>query len=376
MYVPDYPRFRPQWYSLDRPDWPDWLDDERWFPPGDRELFVRGRVGLNAALGQLPPADGDVALLPAYAPFSLVEVFEECGYRVRYYPMEPDLTLPASRVADRITALSPSLVLFAHFFGLVDPAFDELAGRARDAGATIVEDCARAAFARRADGTPLGATGDIAIYSLYKTLPIPNGGLVIAPDLSIPSAAGSTPDGGAALKSAAVDTFRRMSVPPVRMFGLTEPMARSVEEARSADRSLDRLPTTRPGRVSANGLSQVEPERVVAQRRSHYRALRPALSAVDGIEVLSPPAHRHDCPFGVTVRAPTAAVRDRLYRELRLAGLPAEVYRWPAPAPEAAEAGAQAIRRRVLVVPTHQQLSTPARDRIVDVVAAAAAAGE
>jgi len=49
---------------------------------------------------------------------------------------------------------------------------------ADEMGLPLIEDCALALLSR--DGRdPLGATGDVSVFCLYKTLPVPNGGLLL-----------------------------------------------------------------------------------------------------------------------------------------------------------------------------------------------------
>ena len=45
-------------------------------------------------------------------------------------------------------------------------------------GLPLIEDCALSLLSADGD-TPLGTTGDVAIFCLYKTLPVPNGGAMV-----------------------------------------------------------------------------------------------------------------------------------------------------------------------------------------------------
>jgi dTDP-4-amino-4,6-dideoxygalactose transaminase len=64
----------------------------------------------------------------------------------------------------------------------------EIQAICRRYGSILVEDCALAMLSE-CDGRPLGTTGDYSVFCLYKTLPVPNGGLLVqnspgVPDLS------------------------------------------------------------------------------------------------------------------------------------------------------------------------------------------------
>ena len=42
----------------------------------------------------------------------------------------------------------------------------------------LVEDCALSLFSRLADGSPIGTKGDASVFSLPKSLPMPDGGAI------------------------------------------------------------------------------------------------------------------------------------------------------------------------------------------------------
>jgi dTDP-4-amino-4,6-dideoxygalactose transaminase len=54
----------------------------------------------------------------------------------------------------------------------------ELTAVCREHGLILIEDCALSLLSQ-ADGRPLGTYGDYAIFCLYKTLPVPNGGMLV-----------------------------------------------------------------------------------------------------------------------------------------------------------------------------------------------------
>ncbi|WP_336001411.1 DegT/DnrJ/EryC1/StrS family aminotransferase [Halorientalis halophila] len=366
MYVPDRPRFSPTWLASGSPERPAWLTDDRWLPAGERELYARASAGLYATLGRFD--HGGTALLPAYVPQAVVRAVLERGYDVAYYPVSAHLSLPADAVASRIEATEPDLALFVDYLGFRDESFPALAERARAAGAIVVEDCARAAFGRDREGDPLGATGDLAIYSLHKTLPVPNGGLVVARDVTPPSPSGTVPERRDVFTSGLVGLMSRLGLPPTAVKGSSKP-ARSGAEIRDAPTRADDATLVRgPGRATVRGLARCDPDRVQTRRRDAYRSLRRAVADVDGIATLTPPAHDGACPYGVGIRGPDREWRDDFYRRVRRAGLPIEVYQWPPAARGAATAGAQRLRNTACVLPTYRRLPSDGRARLVRIL--------
>ena len=363
MYVPDRPRFRPTWLVSGRSTTPSWLTDERWLPAGNHELYARASAGLYAALGRLDPPSGP-ALLPAYVPRAVVRAFRSREYEIAYYPVTADLTLPAAAVAERIEALEPAAVVFVDYFGFRDEALPALAERARAVGAKVVEDCARGAFSRDPDGVPLGSTGDLAIYSLHKTLPVPNGGLVVARDIDLPAPDGSVPERRDVLTSGVDGALSRLGIPPAALVGCSGPERAAATVSGGPDRSDERFRIRRPGRATIRGLDRCDPARIQSRRLDAYRDLRRLVGRVDGVDLLTPTAHEDACPFGLAISGPGREWRDALYRRLRRAGVPIKVYQWPPLSPAAASDGAQRLRNCACVVPTHRAFPPAARRRL------------
>lgn len=361
MYVPDEPHFRPGWFRFREPSGTTWMADEKWVPPGAMGLYGRARSGLWVIAREKFPA-GATVLLPAYVPRSVVQSFRSGDVAVHYYPVDPDLRLPRGEVQDRIEAVDPDAVVFVHYFGFADPAFDDLVAAARSVGATVIEDCSRGLFSRDTDGTLLGATGEYALFSLHKVLPVPNGGLVVAhdPEESFPAPETARSEYRDAVVAILLSAFEAVGVPPATLNG-SAPDVRSEGDASSSMRDVDMQSSIGdPGWLSRIGFRATDPPSVVAARRRRYAEVREALAALDGVDVLTPGLHDGACPFGVAVRFPDGVeTRDRVYERLHGAGLPSQRLRWrlrPDEQEPDSYPGARMLRRQLLVVPTHHQI--------------------
>jgi perosamine synthetase len=125
----------------------------------------------------LPLPPGSAVLMPEYHSGVEVWAVRAAGLPVHFYPVnrrfEPDL-----EAVRRLARTTDARVLYAiHFAGWPQP-LEDLVAIAREHDLIFFEDCALALFS--ADGDlPLGATGDFACFCLYKTLPVPNGGLLV-----------------------------------------------------------------------------------------------------------------------------------------------------------------------------------------------------
>src|SRR5207245_6549749 len=75
------------------------------------------------------------------------------------------------------TCALPILYLI-HYVGFPGPV-QELSVACRARRLLLIEDCAQALLSNCAE-RPLGSFGDVAIFSIRKTLPVPDGGALVA----------------------------------------------------------------------------------------------------------------------------------------------------------------------------------------------------
>jgi perosamine synthetase len=132
--------------------------------------FARNAVWLTVKMLRL---DGGEILMPAYHHGVEVEAVVDAGATPRFYRVGSRWDVDLEDVEKRIGPKTKALYLI-HYAGFPGPAAEmrEIADRH---GIPLIEDCALSLLS--ADGTvPLGTTGDVGIFCLYKTLPVPNGG--------------------------------------------------------------------------------------------------------------------------------------------------------------------------------------------------------
>ena len=144
------------------------------FPLGepDCRLFSHARVALRFALAAQHLGDGAEIIAPAYHCGIEIEVIHCAGVRLRFYDATPDLVPDESELDGLVTASTKALLLI-HYFG-----FPQDSARWRrwcdQRGILLIEDCAQSWLTTQG-GVPSGQLADIAIFSLYKSLPIPDG---------------------------------------------------------------------------------------------------------------------------------------------------------------------------------------------------------
>jgi DegT/DnrJ/EryC1/StrS aminotransferase family len=136
--------------------------------------FSYGRHALADGLLIIGLKKGDRILIPAYICRDLLSAIHSMGAVPLYYDVDREL-----RLTTEVESLPQAeAVLAVNYFGF--PAnltpFKKYCQRT---GAILVEDNAHGLFSRDEEGCLLGTRGDIGIFSMRKTVMIPNGAAMV-----------------------------------------------------------------------------------------------------------------------------------------------------------------------------------------------------
>ncbi len=139
--------------------------------------FYVARSGIYHLFRALHLKAGETVLVPDYHSGNEVAAMRAAGVDIAFYSirrnLEPDLD-ELSRLAKR---LNPKAIYVIHYLGWPQP-IREIQSLCAEHGCRLIEDCALALLSET-ERKPLGAFGDYSIFCLYKTLPVPNGGLLV-----------------------------------------------------------------------------------------------------------------------------------------------------------------------------------------------------
>ena len=142
----------------------------------NRLSFCVARSGIYHLFHALRFKKGDIVLVPDYHSGNEVSAIRAAGASIVYYPilrnLEPDL-----EALSRLARLNPRVIFVIHYLGWPQPMKD-IEALCRERGSILIEDCALSLLSEM-DHKPLGSSGDYSIFCLYKTLPVPNGGLLV-----------------------------------------------------------------------------------------------------------------------------------------------------------------------------------------------------
>jgi dTDP-4-amino-4,6-dideoxygalactose transaminase len=143
-----------------------------------RLSFYRARNAiyhLFRALLETNP--GLTVLAPDYNSGNEILAMRAAGAALRYYPIRRDMTLDPDEIEWSCRRHNPDLLYVIHYAGWPQP-MNEIVELCRRRGMLLVEDCALALLSETG-GRPLGSFGDWSVFCLYKTLPLPNGALLV-----------------------------------------------------------------------------------------------------------------------------------------------------------------------------------------------------
>jgi perosamine synthetase len=312
----------------------------------DRDHVVyttSGRASILLALEQLGVARGDRVLMPTYHCPTMIAPVEELGAQTVFYPTTTS-GAPDMQWLTRLDSRGVKVMLVAHFFGLPQPlaAIRQWCDERRIA---LIEDCAHALFGR-SQGRAIGHWGDVAIGSLTKFLPVPEGGCWVTNRDTLPPPV-LTPCSTMVHVKAGIDvvdvgvTYERLAGLNGALRGCLALMRRLRPAAATTATTQGSLPLSEDGQVMdgftidstlahrqlshpSRWLSQLAPRaRNVALRRRNYKLLLELLPSNMALRPLFPELPEHSAPyvFPIWVQNP-----DPGYGQLRAMQFP--VSRW------------------------------------------------
>lgn len=142
----------------------------------ETDFYYRGSYALWQGIKSLGLGPQEEVLVPAYHCGIEIEAIISAGPKHEFYAIKDDLTLDLDDIKRKIGPNTKALFII-HYFGFPQP-LKELREICLKHKLILIEDCAHA-FLSRDHATPLGTTGDISIFSLRKSLPVPDGGALV-----------------------------------------------------------------------------------------------------------------------------------------------------------------------------------------------------
>jgi perosamine synthetase len=347
------------WPPLPPSAWTREAPERQPFPLEDPDcrLYARGRHALWHGLRAIPLQPDDAVLAPAYHHGSEIEVFARLGLECRFYGLTEDLE-PDQAGLEALLSPNVRALQIIHYLGYPQ---DVLRWRrwCDEHGLLLIEDAAMAWLAETRAG-PVGTNGDLAIFCLYKTFGLPDGGALIAR---------AAPDSPAAEgRAAAKEVAGRHLAWLLQHVPLAAAGPSGTANTDSYDPEEDFAlgdPDENPAATTLRLLPRIADVTAAAARRANARILLEGL----GDHVL-PPFDR--LPEGASPFAFPIQTTDKLALLERLdrGGISALDF-WSVAHPSLPRDGfpeANARRATTIGLPVHQELSLSDLERIISAV--------
>jgi len=367
LFAPLYPTLRLQ-MTLPRSWW-----KSAPFPFDNRSLhyFYMARNGIYALAKLWNLADQEV-LFPAYFHGIEIESLLAAGVKLKFYPVHAGMRVDVDEIRSCISPATRAVYVI-HYVGFPGP-IQEVSRLCQNRGIRLIEDCALALLSRLGD-KPLGSFGDAAIFNLYKTLPVPNGGALLVrspgPD-RLPKA--SRPTLSSTLAYTATAVWRHLKFQENRSTTNLLQQARKLAKSQCAKLGVVQVGSEHfdasqsdlaMSRLCHWILAAQDFPEIVERRRSNYQRL------MDRLRDLSRPIFP-ELPHGVCPLFYPFQTRKKLdiIEHLFAHGMDAGNY-WSQSLPilpEGAFPEVDELRQSIVELPCHQDFTTDDMDRIADVI--------
>lgn len=347
--------------------------------PFDDERSVYYYLARNAiwhgadSIGLRP---GDEVLMPAYHHGVEVQTLLAKGITLRYYRIDREMRADLDDLRRNLKPTTRALYVI-HYLGIAQP-IETMRSIAADAGIPMIEDSALSLFSRISAG-PLGSFGDIGIFCLYKSLPVPHGGTLslnrpgipAPPRPKQPDRVSSTAyllhrllDAGMVSRSA----IARRGSDRLRAWARAAKHASRFEVVPIDTESFDVSMMDVGVRGAARRIIEhTDARQVVARRRANYTRLDERLDPA--VRRAFPPLPEGACPLSFPILVPDKVALERRLLDDGVETINMWSRRHP-DVPEGAFPDVEFLRRHVLELPIHQGL----RFEHVDYVAERASA--
>jgi dTDP-4-amino-4,6-dideoxygalactose transaminase/CelD/BcsL family acetyltransferase involved in cellulose biosynthesis len=323
--------------------------------PGYR-MFAKARHALWHGVQALGLREGDEILSPAYHHGSEIEALSRAGLVCRFYDVTPALEPDPAELEAMITARTRALYLI-HYLGFPQDAARWL-GWCRERGLLLIEDAAQAWLAT-VEGHPVGSFGDLAIFCLYKTVGVPDGGVLVSRQLPDQPSGSHRLGGGTLARRHGAWLILRST----RLAGFSpwfERKAGPLESEHALGRS-----TARPAALTKLLLSRLLESDPKAQRSFNYQLLLDELG--DYVPKPFTQLPEGACPFAFPIETDDKRSMMALLERHRI--IPLDLWSVPHRSlpvqsfPQAAQ-----LRKKVVGLPVHQELGLDHIERIIKVV--------
>lgn len=303
-----------------RKEVPNWLTLNGY----ETHLTYSCRTAIGLLTDILPLRPGDEVLIPAYNCGSEIDALLAIGLKIKAVDCD-NMGFVSLAALKSAKSEKTRAVYIIHPFGWPHPLIEIDAWR-RTNNLLLIEDCALALCSKFPNQKPIGTLGDASVFTFTKSLPVPDGGMVMwrgsaGPNLDLePPSKNTIVRRSASLVKSWINRHRRMkSIAPVR----PESICSNMDEIHNlpdipddyyfADSHNHRAISN----LSQSILSRMKPEEIRTQRRANFLHLKDQLDAY-GILPIYPDITDGVCPLSLPI---ICRNRNAIVEQLKVIGV-------------------------------------------------------
>jgi dTDP-4-amino-4,6-dideoxygalactose transaminase len=286
-------------------------------------LNARSALWHGLELMGLKP--GDSVLVPVYSCGSELDAILARNLGLEFYAIDKHLNANLDSMLAARTE-STRAILVTHYFGFGQP-LDDIMCFARRYGLFVIEDNAHGLFSSDDQGRPLGSRGDASIFSMYKSVAVPDGGALVinSPNLessekpnrpSPPfhaqfgparvllerSVAANSPKAARTVSNVLLDPVVRAAKAGMRAVRAGDQVSGYEHEVSASASSFSEIKASYGiSAVSRFILGKQLAAEIVSKRRSNFAALAETIDAVDDLQLLFPTLDQGCAPLFLPV---------------------------------------------------------------------------
>jgi CelD/BcsL family acetyltransferase involved in cellulose biosynthesis/dTDP-4-amino-4,6-dideoxygalactose transaminase len=325
----------------------------------DALFFKDGRTALFCGLKTCGISQGSTLLIPAYICDSVISAVRSAGLRYRFYRILSNLEPDFKDL--ELKSEGAEALLIIHYFGFPQP-LERIMGFCQSKGVLLIEDCAHALYSKLED-KPLGSFGLFGVFSLKKTLPLPDGGMLLLNHGR--TAEAKEIKGGYPVLSTLSQlekwTEFKTGISP-RCYLLQIDSLRNGFIKRDNGRKI--VPGKGISTTSLRLFHEVNADEIIDKRRNNYQYYLKRLVNRKGLQILYPELSDGVCPIGFPILIEN---RDGIRKRLLKKGVNLRTF-WdimPAEIPHSEHPIAYEISKKILILPVHQSVEKKYLDYVV-----------
>lgn len=304
----------------------------------NRVFTTSGRASIALALEDAGISAGDEVLIPAYHCEAMVAPAKWRQAKIVFYRIQRDTKVDIEDIAAKISTKTRAIIV-THYFGF-EQDLKPIRQLCNHHKIILIEDCAHAMFGL-SSGQPIGSTGDYAIGSCMKFLPIYEGGMLLSATRELNHIKLSSPSFKFQLKSAFNALEASIFFGRLGKLGSSAKILLKIKDALWGRLKQTQMmhDGSRLGPSSSEGgfgldeewiykkmsyfshwvVNHSSLEYVIEQRRSNYQRIYKALSNLPNCRALFENLPEHSVPwvFPIHVQQP-----DKYFLPLKMQGVP------------------------------------------------------